>query len=388
MKNEYTAIVLGVGGIGAGALYWLSRRVGGEVLGIEQFGLGHDRGSSQDHSRIIRYSYHRPFYVELAKRAYRCWDAVEKETGEQLVHRVGGLDLFPENGAIPAQDYTSSLDACGIGYERLEADEIRRRWPAFTIPDSVRGLFQADGGLVAAAKANAAHVRAARAAGAEVLENTAVTGVRVERGEVVVTIAGKTLRCRRLIVTAGAWSNPALRHLGLNVPITVTREQVIYFSAPDLERFAPGRHPIWIWMDEPSFYGFPVFGLPAVKVAQDVGGYETTADTRNFDPDPANLARVRGWCERYMPSALGPELLIKTCLYAMPPDREFVVDVLPEHPEVVVAIGGGHGFKFASALGQVLSELALDGRTEADLSAFAIDRPVLTMANPPRNFTI
>jgi sarcosine oxidase len=388
MRRDFEAIVLGVGGIGAGALYWLSRRLGGDVLGIEQFELGHDRGSSQDHSRIIRYSYHRPFYVELAKRAYRCWAAVEKDADEQLVHRVGGLDLFPEKGAIPPEDYTSSLDACGIGYERLEASEIRRRWPAFTIPDSVWGLYQKDGGLVDAAKANAAHVRAARAAGADVLVSTAVTGMRIEDGEVVVTVPGQAFRCRRLIVTAGAWSMPVLRHVGLNVPITVTREQVIYFSAPQLERFAPDRHPIWIWMDEPSFYGFPVYGLPAVKVAQDVGGYETTADTRDFEPDPANLARVRGWCERYMPSALGPELLIKTCLYAMPPDREFVVDVLPEHPEVVVAIGGGHGFKFASALGQVLSELALDGRTEADLSAFAIDRPVLTMPNPPKSFTI
>jgi len=388
MKKEYEAIVLGIGGIGAGALFWLSRRLGGEVLGIEQFGLGHDRGSSQDHSRIIRYSYHRPFYVELAKRAYRCWDAVEKDTGEQVVYRCGGLDLFPEKGAIPPEDYTTSLDACGISYERLDAAEIRRRWPTFRVPDSVWGLYQKDGGIAAAAKGNAAHVKAAREVGAQILENAAVTGVKMSGGEVQVTVNGQTLTARRLVVTAGAWSNPVLRNVGLNVPITVTREQVIYFSAPDLAPFDIKRHPIWIWMDEPSFYGFPVFGMQAVKVAQDVGGYETTADTRNFDPDPANLARVRAWLERHMPAALGPELFIKTCLYAMPPDRDFVVDTLPGHPEVVVAIGGGHAFKFASALGQVLSELALDGSTDADIEAFRIDRPILTMENPPKSFTI
>jgi sarcosine oxidase len=388
VKQEYEAIVLGLGGIGSGALYWLSRRLGGEVLGIEQFELGHDRGSSQDHSRIIRYSYHRPFYVELAKRAYRCWDAVEKDTGEELVLRCGGLDLFPEKGAIPPEDYTSSLGTCGIRYERLEASEIRKRWPNFTIPDSVWGLYQADGGLVAAARANAAHVKAAREAGAQLLQNVPVTDVRVKDGEITVTADGQTYRAGRLVVTAGAWSSALMAKFGVRLPITVTREQVVYFSAPDLARFEPGRHPIWIWMDEPSFYGFPVYGLPAVKVAQDVGGYETTADTRNFDPDPANLARVRAFCERYLPAALGPELFIKTCLYAMPPDRDFVVDALPDHPEVVVAVGGGHGFKFASALGQVLSELALDGRTDADISAFAIDRPILTMDNPPKSFTI
>ncbi|MEJ2085412.1 MAG: N-methyl-L-tryptophan oxidase [Acidobacteriota bacterium] len=388
MKRDYDAIVLGLGGIGSGALYWLSRRLGGEVLGLEQYPLGHDNGGSQDHSRIIRYSYHHPVYVRLAERAYQAWAEVERDTGEPLVYRCGGLDLFPEGGTIEAADYVDSLDACRIPFERLEAAEIRHRWPAWQLPDSVWGLFQVDGGLVAAAKANAAHLEAARRAGAAIRDQTPVTGVQAGQGEVEVTAGDITYRTRRLIVTGGAWSNEVLAHLGFHLPLTVTREQVAYYDAPDLQPFARDRFPVWIWMDTPCFYGFPVFGEPAVKIAEDVGGYETTPVTRSFEPDTVALARLRSWCETYLPTAVGPEPRVKTCLYTLTPDRDFIVDSVPEHPEVLVAIGAGHAFKFASALGQILAELALDEATTADLSLFAFDRPILRLSDPPKTFYV
>ncbi|MDX1643001.1 MAG: N-methyl-L-tryptophan oxidase [Thermoanaerobaculia bacterium] len=387
MKREYDTIVLGLGGIGAGALYWLARRLGDDVLGLEQFDLGHQRGGSQDHSRIVRYSYHHPAYVRLAARAYRTWATLAEECGETLIHGCGGLDLFPEGGAIPAGDYLDSLDDCGIPYERLDAAEVRRRFPPFRLPDSGWGLFQSDGGLVAAAKANAAHLEGARRRGAAIRDEAPVTAARsIGDDEVEIEAGGETYRCRRLVVAAGAWSNTVLGHFGMRLPLTVTREQVVYFAAPDLEPFAPERFPIWIWMDVPCFYGFPVFGEPAVKVAEDVGGVETTAETRSFEPDREALARMRAWCETHLPDALGPEHLIRTCLYTLTPDRDFVLDRLPDHPAVLVAIGAAHAFKFASALGQVLAELAIDGETEADLSLFAIDRPILRLDDPPTNF--
>jgi sarcosine oxidase len=326
--------------------------------------------------------------VRLAERAYRTWAAVEEETGAQLVHRCGGLDLFPAGGAIPAEDYTESLEACGVPFERLDADEIRRRWPPFRLPDSVWGLYQSDGGLVAAAKGNAAHQEAARRRGAAIRDQAPVEAASLEGGEVVVRAGGETYRCRRLVVAGGAWSNTTLRHFGLELPLTVTREQVAYFPAPDLAPFALDRFPVWIWMDEPSFYGFPVYGEQAVKVAEDVGGQETTAETRTFDPDGAALARLRDWCEQYLPGALAAEPRVKTCLYTLTPDRDFIIDTLPGQPEVVLAIGAGHAFKFASAIGQVLSELALDGSTEADLSLFSANRPILHMADPPKSFYV
>src|SRR3954452_15990305 len=146
MNHDYEYIVLGLGGFGSAAAYWLARRAGGDVLGLEQFELGHVRGESQDHSRIIRLSYHEPHYVELAKHAYRAWAEVEQEAGEQLVLRTGWLDLGPRESAIPLATYSDSMDEAGVPYERLDAAEIMRRWPQWRLDDDIHGLFQAGGG--------------------------------------------------------------------------------------------------------------------------------------------------------------------------------------------------------------------------------------------------
>ncbi len=395
MKRDFEAIVLGLGGIGCGALYWLARRLGGDVLGLEQFALGHDRGGSQDRSRIIRFSYHAPPYVRFAADAYRAWAAVEEEAGERLVERVGGLDLFPAGGAIPLADYTGSLEAEGVSFELLDAGELARRFPPFRLDSDTVGLFQADGGFVRADRANAAHARLARARGAAVRERAEVRGVRAGGGELEVEAGGETYRTARLVVAAGAWTNRALAGLGRRLPLTITQEQVAWFAPPDPAPFDPARFPVWIWMDEPSFYGFPLLGLAdgpggghGVKVAQDVGGREVTAESRAFEPDADNAARVESFLERRLPGARGPVLAARTCLYTLTPDRDFVVDRLPEAPGCLVAVGAGHAFKFASAIGRALSELALDGATASDLAAFSIERPILAELDPPKRFTI
>src|SRR4051812_31031399 len=155
MNHDYEYIVLGLGGFGSAAAYWLARRPGAEVLGLEQFELGHVRGESQDHSRIIRLSYHEPHFVEVAKHAYRAWAEVERDAGEQLVLETGGLDLGPRESAIPLAAYSDSMDAAGVPYERLDAGEIMRRWPQWRLDDEIHGLFQAQGGIAMAAPANA-----------------------------------------------------------------------------------------------------------------------------------------------------------------------------------------------------------------------------------------
>jgi len=388
MTPSFEYIVLGLGGFGSAAAYWLARRAGTDVLGLEQFELGHLRGESQDHSRIIRLSYHTPGYVELAKHAYASWAELEREAGERLVLRTGGLDLGPRDGAIPISNYTDSMDAAGVAYERLDAGEIMRRWPQWRLGDEIHGVFQEQSGIAMAARANAAHVRMARAHGATLLDRTPVESIRPVDGEVEVVAGGTAYRCRRLVIAAGAWSNRALEQVGVRLPLRVTQEQVTYFASPRLADFQPERFPIWIWMDDPCFYGFPAFGEPGPKVGQDAGGQEVTADTRTFEVDQPARDRVLRFLERYLPTALGPVIYTRTCLYTLTPDRDFVVDTLPGHPEVVVAIGGGHGFKFASLMGRMLSELAIDGRTPRDISPFRLDRPILRLADPPINYMV
>ncbi len=387
-RNEYEYIVLGLGGIGSGATYWLSRRAGADVLAIEQFELGHSRGESQDHSRIIRLSYHRPDYVRLAKRAYDAWAQVESDAGTQLVLKTGGLDLGPRVSAIPLQTYAESMRECGVPFEELDAAAIMRRWPAFTLSDDIHGLFQEQSGIAMAARCNAAHQHTAREHGATLLERTPVDDIEERGDEFRVRAGGTSYRCRRLVIAAGPWSNRVLAFFGLHLPLEVTKEQVTYFASPDVQRFAPDRFPVWIWMDDPSFYGLPAFGEPGPKVAQDAGGEAVDPDTRSFEPDPDNLARVTGFLRRYLPSMLGDIILTKTCLYTLPPDRDFIIDALPGRRGAFIAIGAGHAFKFASAIGRVLSELACEGATAADISGFRFNRPIFELAEPPKSYMV
>ncbi len=386
MRTDYEYITLGLGGLGSGAAYWLSRTAGRDVLGLEQFELGHVRGESQDHSRIIRLSYHTPAYVRLAKRAYESWAIVEADAQEPCILKTGGLDVAPRNSKIPLDPYISSLTAENVPFELLNAREIMQRWPQFQLTDEHHGLYQEEGGIAMAARATAAHQRMAREHGATLQDRSPVTSVRSVGGEVEIVAGEVAYRCRKLCVAAGPWSNRIMELLDRPLPLEVTKEQVTYYASPYLKEFEPGRFPVWIWMDDPCYYGFPVFGEPATKIAQDAGGKPTTADGRTFEPDPENSARVERWARQYLPRALGPVLYTKTCLYTLTPDRDFIIDRVPEHENIQIAIGAGHAFKFASVIGRILSELALDGATPSDISAFSLDRPILKEANPTRSY--
>jgi sarcosine oxidase len=383
--QTYDVIVLGLGGIGSGAAYWLAKR-GARVLGLEQFSLGHERGESHDHSRIIRLSYHTPAYVRLARAAYAAWDAVERDTGETIVTRTGSLDLGPRDGAIPIGGYAASMRECGVPFEELDADAIRRRWPVFEIGDDVHGIYQEDGGIVAAARGTAALARAARAFGADLRDDMPVTAIDDRNGEIQVVAGGETFRASKLVVAAGPWTSRALSMLGTSMSLDVTKEQVTYFSPQHAEQFAIGAFPVWIWMDDPNFYGFPLFAGAGVKVAQDAGGQVVDPDTRGFDPDPAIGMRMRAFLAAHLPSLVAHEGHTKTCLYTLTPDRDFVLDRVAGHPDVCMAVGAGHAFKFASLLGRMLGEIALDDVPCAP--AFAFDRPILHMSEPPKMYMV
>jgi monomeric sarcosine oxidase len=386
-RRDWDAIVVGLGGLGSAAAFALAR-AGARVLGLEQFPLGHHRGASHDHARIIRRSYHTPGYVRLADLAYRAWAELEREAGERLVVTTGGLDLFPAGSAIPPGPYRSSLDACGVPYQWLDSDQVTARWPAFRLAADVHGLWQADGGLVPAARGTRLLQQLAAGHGATLLDQTPVTCVRDLGTAVAVTAAGSTWRAGRLLLCADAWTGELLGQLGADLPLVVTQEQFSYFLPVDPAAFAVGRFPVWIWMDDPSFYGFPAWPGAAVKAAQDVGGHQVTARDRGFDPDPAAFQRLAGFLRARLPAAAGVHDHSMTCLYTLTPDRDLVLGPLPGHDRVLVALGAAHGFKFAPLVGRVLADLALHGGTEVDLSPFAVDRPALTAAEPEVNYLV
>jgi sarcosine oxidase len=384
-RRDWDVIVIGLGAFGSAAAYWASTRPGARVLGLERFELGHANGASADHSRIIRLSYHRPDYVRLAKRAYDTWSMVEAEAGERIVTETGGLDLWPAGPAIPQADYTASLATEDVAFELLDATEIMRRWPQWRLTDDVTGLWQAAGGIADPFRGNAAHRRLATDHGATLRDRTRVDAIREVNGTYEVDAGGTTHSAGAVILATDAWTNDLLAGFDRRLPLTVTKEQVTYFAAPDPAAFAPERFPVWIWMDDPSFYGFPVYGEAGPKVAQDCGGQPVDPDRRTFEPDPAIDARVTSFLADRLPGVLGPEINTKTCLYTLTPDRDFVVDRVPDAPGVVVGLGAAHGFKFASVMGRVLVELAVDGSSPSDgeLGAFRIDRPIMLEADPP-----
>jgi sarcosine oxidase len=386
MDKDYEVIVIGCGGLGSAALYWLSRELGSSVLGLEQFRLGHDRGASQDHSRIIRFAQHQSEYAALAPHAYGAFYEIEEESGVRVLFKTGGLvieapeERDPEKiGTRNVEGYVAAFEEHDFDYELLDPHELMRRWPQFRLEGSERAIFQEDSGLVDARKANAVHIALARAGGAMVLEDTPVRAVRPNGEGVEVITDGRTYLVDRVVVASDAWTNEVLRETGTRIPLTVTQEQVTYYATPNLREFSLERFPVFMWHGADNFYGFPVYGEVATKLGQHMGGLAkpVTAETRTFEPDPVRIERYRDFLSRYIPGFIGPELYTKTCLYTIPPDQNFVIDTLPEHPQISVAIGAGHAYKFAGLIGRILSELTLDGESTLPIEAFRLGRAAI-----------
>jgi sarcosine oxidase len=372
MTETFDYAVVGLGALGSATAHQLAKR-GHSVVGLEKFELGHHRGASHDTSRILRHSYHTPEYVRLTQDAYDDWARLSSWAGRDLVTVVGGLDLFPADPAIPLGDYTGALTEVGIDFELLDVDAVRERWPQFDLPTGTVGLHQDRGAIVPAGPGTAVMQELARRQGAVLRDHAEVASVT---GTSVTLADGTTYACRGVVLCADAWTRPLLAPLGIDMPLTVTLEQATYFTPERPEDFAPDRMPLWIWMDEPSFYGFPCYGEPTIKAAQDCGGPPVDPDARGDEPDAAMLALLAGHVGRMLPGAGRPTRSLR-CQYTLTPDRDFVMDRVPGHPSLVVGLGAGHGFKFAPTFGRLLADL-VTGERESVSPTFALDRPALT----------
>lgn len=367
--EEFEVAVVGMGAAGSAAAYHLARR-GAKVVAFEQYELGHVRGASHDTSRIVRTSYGAPEYVRLAQSAYRDWADLEAESGEHLLTVTGGVVFIPTDGPYSAADFVSALDACGVDHELLSPAEVTARWPQFRIPEGVETVYTADSGIAHAARTVATLQMRARVHGADIRDRTAVTALEPDADGVVVRTSAGDVRAAKVVVAADAWTNTLLEPLGAAIPLDVMQEQVTYFRPADAAAYDATRFPVWIWEDVECYYGFPAFGEPTVKAARDVSENRMTPAERTFVPSPRLTAQLDGFVHGLIPDA-GPELRTVTCQYALTPDRRFVLSPLAAHPDIIVGLTAGHGFKFTPAIGRILAELALDGASTDDVSAFA-----------------
>ncbi len=235
-------------------------------------------------------------------------------------------------------------------HEVLDAAALVARWPAWHVSDEVVAIYQDDAGIVAASRANAVHRRLALARGADLLPETRVVRIVPDGAGFALETATRTIRCGSLVIAADAWMNEVLANFGVRLPLRILQEQVTYFDAADAPSFDPARFPVWIWHSDPHMYGLPSFGQPGPKVAIHGGGPEVTPETRTFEPDLGYAAAVDGFIREHLPGAVGPPIEVRTCLYTLTPDQDFVLDLVPGTSNVSLALGTAHGFKFASAI--------------------------------------
>ncbi len=381
-SGRYDVIVVGVGGMGSAASYYLARR-GKRVLGLERFGLAHSMGSSHGHTRIIRLAYYEhPSYVLLLKRAYELWREIEKTADERLLHTTGSIDSGPEDSWV----FKGSWESCklhDLPHEVLTGSELHRRHPGYRLPDDHLALVQPDGGFLAPEKCIVSYVAAAQAHGAEIHARERVLEWEPLEGGVRVRTDRGSYEADKLVITAGAWDADLVDVLdGLAVP---ERQVLAWLQPTRPERFRPDNFPVFnLLVDEGRFYGFPVFGVPGFKFGK-YHHLEEVVDPETLDRETHDYDEqlLRDFAERYFPDGCGPTMDLQTCMFTNTPDNHFVIDLHPDYEQVSFASPcSGHGYKFASVIGEIMADLAETGITRHDISLFRLDRLTQTSRRP------
>jgi sarcosine oxidase len=374
INATYDVIVLGVGGMGSSAAFELARR-GLRVLGLEQFALAHDRGSSHGQTRVIRKAYSdHPAYVTLLHRAYERWFDLEKRHGRHLFTVCGCLTLGQPD-ADRVCGVVRSAREHNLPVEQLTAVELRRRYPIFRVGDDFVGVFEPEAGFLLVEDCVAAYAAEARRLGAELRTQEAVLSWEATGSGVVVRTQSGNYAADRLVISAGAWAGRTLAELHL--PLTVRRQVTSWHATVDDSLFHQDRFPVYrAQVPEGIFYGFPVIDGNGHKVARSDSGTDISGPAaldRVLSPD--DEAKCRPFLDRYLPAVTGPVRSSSVCMYTMTPDKQFILDRHPRHPNVVIASGfSGHGFKFASVVGEIMADLATEGRTSLPIDIFKIDR--------------
>jgi sarcosine oxidase len=373
-QSTFDVIVVGAGGMGSAAAFELARR-GRSVLALEQFPLVHDRGSSHGHTRIIRRAYYEhPNYVPLVRRAFERWYDLEQWTGRHLLTECGCLGIGPPDGEV-VNGVLAAAREHHLAVDRLSAAELRSRFPQFRFEDNFVGVFERDAGFLYVEDCVLAHLDAARSLGAQLQPEEAVTGWSANGDGVTVTTTKDTYHAGRLVLTVGPWAGDVLGEYGAR--LRVMRQVILWFGTEDPAAFRRDLFPIFL-AEVPAgpFYGLPAIDGRGLKVARHYGAPELNSpDEVARAVRPADEVPVRQFLAAHIPAANGPLHAAQTCIYTLTPDRHFLIDRHPEHPQVAFATGfSGHGFKFAPVVGEILADLIEAGDTRWPIEMFRLAR--------------
>ena len=375
--KTYDLAVIGVGGMGSAiAAHAAARQL--KVLGLEQFSIPNTRGSSHGATRILRLGLHEgPTYIPLVLRAVELWRELGEKIGTPIFHQCGGLDVSLPDSHI-FKGAKASCEKFGVTHEILDAAETGRRFPAVKPAADMVAVYQPGSGFVLPELAVTAHVNLALEASADIHGHESLLGWESRGGRYSIRTNRSTYESRQVVFSAGAWIGKLLAEQ--KIPV-VPERTVLGWFAPKANpgHFQPDRLPIWI-VDEPEvghFYGFPIYGIPGFKLGRlrELPSPAVDPDVPRREPDAADEADMRRFVERVFPDADGPILSMETCFFENSPDRAPIIDRLPGEPGAWICGGfSGHGFKFCSAVGEMMADLVAGGASRFDLSPFRLSR--------------
>jgi sarcosine oxidase len=369
MPEHFDVIIVGLGAMGSAAAFHLTKS-GKRVLGLDRFAPPHIFGSSHGQTRIIREAYfEHPSYVPIVQRAYELWGELSRETGQRLFVQTGGLMIGRPDGVVVA-GARCSAETHRLPHEVLSSQEITRRFPALHPAKDMAGVWEPRAGVLFPEECIAAHLARARKQGATLHFAEKVLRWEADGSGVKVTTDQTHYLAERLILSAGSWLKALLPELSLR--LTVERQVLFWFDSSRPDLFQPDRCPIHLWEHAPGkfFYGFPDMGN-GIKVAGHHEGEIVDPDSIRREVRPEEVDTMRRIIGPFLPELDGPLREAVVCMYTNTPDGHFLIDRHPAHGQVLIASPcSGHGFKFASAIGEILCDLTTKGESRFDLTLF------------------
>ncbi|MED1951417.1 N-methyl-L-tryptophan oxidase [Brevibacillus centrosporus] len=374
MNRTYDVIVLGAGSMGMAAGAFLAKQ-NARVLLIDAFDPPHANGSHHGDTRMIRHAYGEgKKYVPMVLRAQKLWEELEAETGKHLFERTGVLGLANIGSAFLEEEIISAKQF-DLPLEILMAEEVKKRWPGITVSDEIMGAFEPSSGILYSEECIRAYRQVATQHGADLLTNTPAKSITYHADGVTVHTEKGDYHADKLIVTGGSWTGSLLKDLEL--PLQPFRKTVVWYEA-DEAMYGLGKFPSY-FMDLPNdrFYGFPSIQGSGLKIGSHDAGRNIDPDRVNrlFGSEPDDDGDLGTVAQRFLPGVTNNRVRGQVCLVTWTPDHDFIIDRHPNHDHVlIVSACSAHGFKFASVVGEISAQLTLQGKTDFDLTPFALSR--------------
>jgi len=371
-KKTYDILVLGLGGMGSAIAYELAKR-GVSVCGVEQYSARHNKGGTHGESRIIRKAYpEKPDYVPLLNRSYELWDELEQHWPEELRNECGFLVAAPGDSPY-LQDLDNAYQQHPTQHEQWNASEVRQHFPQFSLPESYRAYFDPFGGFLHVGRCLMAHQKLAERHGADLSFDEAVQSWESSENGITLKTNKQIVQAKKLIIASGAWMKPELAKYDIQLKIW---RRVIFWYGEQLQ-FAPERFPSFVIEHQSTgFYGLPAVSDKGVKIGEHNIPFEIEKPEDADQPLTDHEEEVINRCVADIFPMLGSRhQFVKTCLYAVTPDHHFILDQHPEHENVLLAGGfSGHGYKFATVVGEVMTDLALEGKSNLPIDFLSLGR--------------